>query len=765
VRDGRPSKFGELDVSSMSARQPGQVFISYSRQDQEDFARRLYADLTSAGISVWWDREGMESRGRTFMQEIFDAIAGCERLLLLVSPASSNSEYVRAEWEFALQRSTVIIPLLRSENRELVPRELSKLHSPDFRDTRPYGEALVELLRILQTCAGQLHDVEEAPAHFLPRLGELDSLSEHVLQDLDSSGNQNARHSRAVRKVVAVHGMGGVGKSVLLARFAEHYRTRFAFPDGIFWVDMRSDLAPERRLKKIADAFGDVDARDYMEPERAITELHDRLKNRECLIILDDLKTEHGARLFLRTLGPRCRLVVSTRDASIATALGASEYELGVLSRDAALRLLASWSGQSEEELPEEARLVADACGGLPFALALCGGNVVEGLAWHDLLHALKSSPLDAIKAPYTISDTTRYSHTNIASCLQISLDALDRSDPKAGQLYRRLAVFPYGQQIPQSAIGTLWRQDGALGELDLPRLLGMLQRKALIRLTGPLAKRLVSLHPLLYEFLRPGTQSAQKSLHEHLLEAYRAELRGPWATGPDDGYFFDRLAYHLEGAGRHQELGALLLNFDWLRAKLNATHVFAVLSDFDIALRTALEVQELQRLKVVDRAIRLAAHILLSDKSQLWGQLRARLAGLSEIPLDFLPPLPPQQPYFLPVSRSLISPADPVLSLIQTSEHVTSNLITWLGLIIAGDITGAVRVWDWKTGSEVLTIRAHKDPVRAVALSADGSYVASGSGDDLYLSLDTGIKLWDRNTGVLVRTLTQHTERVSGVL
>jgi hypothetical protein len=44
------------------------AFISYARADDEEFVMQLYRDLVAAGIDVWWDREAMENRGRTFPQ-------------------------------------------------------------------------------------------------------------------------------------------------------------------------------------------------------------------------------------------------------------------------------------------------------------------------------------------------------------------------------------------------------------------------------------------------------------------------------------------------------------------------------------------------------------------------------------------------------------------------------------------------------------------------------------------------------------------------
>src|SRR5215471_5767114 len=78
------------------------LFISYARDDDEAFVKRLYADLVEKGLGVWWDRKAMESRGRTFLQEIRDAISDVERVILVVGPRAIASDYVRAEWEYAL---------------------------------------------------------------------------------------------------------------------------------------------------------------------------------------------------------------------------------------------------------------------------------------------------------------------------------------------------------------------------------------------------------------------------------------------------------------------------------------------------------------------------------------------------------------------------------------------------------------------------------------------------------------------------------------
>ncbi|GEM_PF-4834365 len=57
----------------------------------------------------------MPSRGLTFHQEIQDAVAARERLVLVVGPKAGVSDYVRQEWQFALQADKAVTPILRPQ--------------------------------------------------------------------------------------------------------------------------------------------------------------------------------------------------------------------------------------------------------------------------------------------------------------------------------------------------------------------------------------------------------------------------------------------------------------------------------------------------------------------------------------------------------------------------------------------------------------------------------------------------------------------------
>jgi hypothetical protein len=117
------------------------IFLSYARGDDGEsfdpatsFVARLHRDLTAAGFNVWFDRVSMPSRALTFHQEIRDAVAACDRLVLIVGPKAAESLYVRQEWQFAyFEAEKIVTPILRRGDYSN-PDELKLLHCEDFRD-------------------------------------------------------------------------------------------------------------------------------------------------------------------------------------------------------------------------------------------------------------------------------------------------------------------------------------------------------------------------------------------------------------------------------------------------------------------------------------------------------------------------------------------------------------------------------------------------------------------------------------------------------
>src|ERR1700722_6504176 len=156
------------------------LFLSYARGDDEPFVTRLHTDLIARGFDVWFDRVSMPSRNLTFHQEIRDAIAARDRLLLVVGHKAAESLYVRQEWQFAyFEAEKVVTLILRLGDYPLAIDELKLLHAEDFRDDAQYARHLDQLVRILgepPPALGKLIAVPSLPPHFLSRTERLMAL-------------------------------------------------------------------------------------------------------------------------------------------------------------------------------------------------------------------------------------------------------------------------------------------------------------------------------------------------------------------------------------------------------------------------------------------------------------------------------------------------------------------------------------------------------------------------------------------------------------
>jgi len=770
----------------------GQIFISYARDDDEPFVKQLYQDLTENGIDVWWDRKDMESRGRTFLQELRDAIEASDCLIAVIGPTAVTSDYVKAEWEHALLFAKGVVPILRINDYHQIPSNLSKFHCPDFRKERPYNEALEELLDILAKPVPKLGPlltaVPSLPPHFLPRFDEIVRLGENVLVDI-----QRPTVITSAEQTTALQGMWGVGKSVLAAAFARATDTRRAFDNGIVWITIGQRSDPLMNMKVLGLAFDD-DPGNYTDIEIAMAHLPKVLADKVCLIVLDDVWNVVDVTPFRNALGPRCRLLITTREGGLITALGAQEHRLDVLTDEAARRFLGNWCGVEVASLPSEAVSVAKECGNLPFALALCGAMAKDETPWSDMLEALQEADLIFIEKQFP-----NYPYPDMLKSLKVSLDLLARENPEAAKHYHELVIFPVDETIPEVAVMTLWHFTNGLKERNARKLLTLLEGKVLLRLEGKAPNRLVSLHDLQHDYLR-AVMGDLSSLHGLLLEAYQQECKNGWQNGPNDGYYFEHLAYHLIEAGRKEEFHKLLFSFVWLQAKLEATNVNFLISDYDYF-------QNDSNLRLIQSAIRLSAYILMHRPQELASQLLGRLQLFQELEIQsmleqactskecmWLHPLtasltPPGGPlirtlkgvtgfiYAVLVTqdgRCVISASDSNYVMIQVLDMETGVLIRTLKWNIDAVDTACVTpdgrraissptyknefdVWDMETGALIRTLKGHTKSVKAVCVTPDSRCVIVASDDNM-------LKVWDLDTGEEIRKLKGHTESVTAV-
>lgn len=729
------------------------IFISYARGDGRELAQRLKRDLDAAGHGAWLDTDEIEG-GASWSSTIEEAIDRCQVLLALLSDGSYRSHICRAEQLRALRKGKRVIPLLVQREAER-PLHLEHLNYRDFA-TGTYDAALAALLSDITSAPAPplpekvrrtLVTAPPLPINYVPRPDELEALRRAVLREDDERGVA----------LIALRGMGGVGKSVLAQALCHDPLVQAAFPDGVIWVTIGRE--PGSLASQIALVRGMLGDRSeaYEAPELAAARLRRVLEEKAALVVLDDVWEAAHVAAF-RFEQRRSRLLFTTRNGTIALQFGAQEVRLGTLTRGQARALLREWAGRDDPSLEG----IADRLGYLPLALRLAGARLREGMSGADWLKTFRR--VSQIRLGRRPTDP----HDSLQLSLELSLSLLAEADRR---LYDALGAFPEDTPIPQAAAIRLWRGlDPSLGDFEAGELIAELARLELLQLD---AGQALVLHDLLRDYARERLADGLPGVHEALLAAYNDDGR-PWDTIADDGYLYRHLAYHLLGAVRAPELRRLLLTFDWLQAKLEATDVGALLADFELLMSDAEarggEEAEIRPLRLVHEAIRQSAHVLGRYRWQLPGQLTGRLLGVQEP--GFAALLAGAlawrgAPWLRPLTPSLIGVGGPLVRTLDMDADLPQALaVTPDGRrLVAGMFVGEIAIWDLQSGALLRTLEGHASAVCAVAVTPDGARLVSGSGHVLHgeRSVNT-IKVWDLAEGTELLTLPGHGGPITAV-
>ena len=108
-------------------------FISYSREDKT-LQERVVRELRERGVNVWVDIENLIPGTPAWEREIERSIRNSAGVVVLLSPGSNNSEWVRREISFAEENDKRIFPVhIRGDENDSIPLRLSAHQRVDLR--------------------------------------------------------------------------------------------------------------------------------------------------------------------------------------------------------------------------------------------------------------------------------------------------------------------------------------------------------------------------------------------------------------------------------------------------------------------------------------------------------------------------------------------------------------------------------------------------------------------------------------------------------
>ncbi|QFZ18890.1 tetratricopeptide repeat protein [Saccharothrix syringae] len=285
------------------------------------------------------------------------------------------------------------------------------------------------------------------------------------------------------RPVVGVRGLGGVGKSTLVARFAAADADRFSL---VWWVTADSPAAIEAGMAELARALAPEAHRLPLE-EQVRLGVRWLATHSGWLLVLDDLPGPDD----LVSLLERVRtgtVVVTTRRGDAWPALTAA-VDVDVLGPEAASDLLTGVvrAGAPGADLTGAER-VCEEVGWLPLAIEQAGAYIARTRGTPaDYLDLLARFPARMFTRTGEGGDSQR----TVARVWRITLDLL-ADTPLAGALLRQLAWYA-PDAIPRDLCAV------AGDELDVPEALARLADHNMITLDG----RAIGVHRLVQAVTR----------------------------------------------------------------------------------------------------------------------------------------------------------------------------------------------------------------------------------------------------------------------
>lgn len=340
-----------------------------------------------------------------------------------------------------------------------------------------------------------LHQLPDPVGDFVGRKTEMN----HLLGAL-----QRRSRTRSSAVIGIIYGMGGVGKTELARKIAQHLVLDYS--DAQLFVELRGSsdhpLTPEQALQTIILSF----EREAKLPEN-LNQLQniyrDKLSGKRALIMLDDAKDAAQVRPLLPPSGSALLITTRNRFTLPQTTL----LDLETLPPHEAKKMLLSICPRIERYAP----MLAELCGYLPLALRVCASflQINDTREVVEYVEQLKTERLQYLKDP----DSPKDPQVSVEASLRLSYETLQLSEQRA---LCQLSLFPVS--FDSSAVNAILVTDGNIQES-----IELLRRRSLLRYD--VQTKRYNLHDLVRVFANSIINNTERNLTRQRYNAYYLAL------------------------------------------------------------------------------------------------------------------------------------------------------------------------------------------------------------------------------------------------
>jgi tetratricopeptide (TPR) repeat protein len=355
-------------------------FVSYTSPDRswaEWIAWQLEAEGYITTIQAWDFRPG-----RNFVVAMQDAAVHAQRTVAVISPAFFASPYTSAEWAAAFVQDP------DGRQGKFVPVRVRTCDPPGLHSAVVYidlvgldeSAARSELLDGLRPGrrkpggppgfpGGVAAVVDETPDYpgdgppiwSIPPASVSFEGRESALAGLEK--RLAGRGRAAVTQAQAVYGLGGIGKTQLVARYADLHRDEY---DIGWWIRAEQEATRVADLAALGQQLGLPEAAENDLPALAAATLGWLGRSSRWLLVIDNAAGLEAAAALMPN-GTTGHMLITSQAHTDWGQIGAEPLALEVWEREESVEFLLNRTHKSE---PDAANEIAELLGDLPLALA-----------------------------------------------------------------------------------------------------------------------------------------------------------------------------------------------------------------------------------------------------------------------------------------------------------------------------------------------------------------------------------------------------------